>query len=383
MKKIVIYVACVIALCYVIPSSAQIKAIWLTHDTEDPSSIVVNWQSAEPGTSAVYFQEANGPETMVENNGNNILHHVRIPISSYNTTYHYRVKTGKQVSEKYTFKGYPSRGKELRAAVVGNWGYADAPDVSQILKDDPHVLLTLGDNVANLHVLCGEAPTGDCIAPYVELIRSYPELFRSIPFMPILGNHDKEIRPRGKKYPPLASYDTTAAIYRNFFALPGKEWVWKFNIPEHNVSFVALDLNHSKDLGTTWQSNRSYKANAEQFNWYKQVMKKDENFTITLYNDRNDMVRKLEDGKWREVIERGDVAISGYGYFQERADENGFPYFTTSLQAGDQYPDVASKFLKGVGGYVLLKFQGDGSYRIEMKTLEGEVIDVTTGEVER
>lgn len=360
------------------PTSAQIKAIWLTHNNEDPTSIVVNWQSVEPGSSIVYFQKGNDPEAKVENEGNRVLHHVRIPLAAYNTTYSYRVETGKQASEKYSFKGYPSRDKELRVAVVGNWGYADQPDLSHLLQDDPHVLMTLGDNVPNLHVLCGEGLT-DCIAPYIELVRSHPDVFRTIPLMPVLGNHDKEIRPRGTKYPPLAVYDTNAVVYRKFFELPGKEWAWKFSIPEHDVTFVALDINHAGDLGTTWQSSRSYKVTAEQFRWYTEVMNKEKNFVVTLSNERNDRVRKMENGEWGKVMEQGNVVISGYGNFQERADAKGFPYFTTSLKAGDLYPDVDSRFMLGKPGYMLLTFSADGSYRFEIKTLEGKVSDVIKG----
>ena len=78
-------------------------------------------------------------------------------------------------------------------------------------------------------------------------------------------------------------------------------------------------------------------------------------------------------------MEQGDVVISGFGYYQERAEVDGFRYFTTSLKAGDQYPDSHSRFLKGVAGYMLLNFRGDGSYALELKDLEGRVIDVSKG----
>ncbi len=63
--------------------------------------------------------------------------------------YHYRVRSGEDVSTVSSFKGYPSQG--LRIAIVCDWGYAPGKDVSAIVKDDVHLLLTVGYNVASLH----------------------------------------------------------------------------------------------------------------------------------------------------------------------------------------------------------------------------------------
>jgi hypothetical protein len=77
--------------------------------------------------------------------------------------------------------------------------------------------------------------------------------------MPVLGNHVKVIRPRGDKPPDEPVYDISATAFRKFFDLPNDEWRWYFDVPDFDVRFVALDLNHISDLGTTWQSCHSYK----------------------------------------------------------------------------------------------------------------------------
>lgn len=74
--------------------------------------------------------------------------------------------------------------------------------------------------IPDLHSKCGIGKK-DCTKPYEALIDAYPDLFRSIPFMPVLGNHDREIRPRGMKPPAEAVYDIEATAFCKFFDLPG------------------------------------------------------------------------------------------------------------------------------------------------------------------
>jgi hypothetical protein len=97
--------------------------------------------------------------------------------------------------------------------------------------------------------------------------------------------------------------------------------------------------------------------------------------TITLMNERSQLMRKVEDEEWKKLLEKGTAVISGFGYYSEYAEVNGFPYFNTSLKAGDQYPDPFSKFLKGVGGYMLLRLRNNESPVFEMKSLDGTIMN--------
>ena len=57
----------------------------------------------------------------------------------------------------------------------------------------------------------------------------------------------------GQEQPPAEPvYDVGATAFRTFFALPGDGWKWHFDVPAFGVRFVALDLNHIQDRGTTW-----------------------------------------------------------------------------------------------------------------------------------
>ncbi len=353
--------------------AGQISQIWLTHSTNNPSHIVINWKSNHPGNSEVWYRIGNSKEYHIIIQEEVTLHHVSIPIKKKDLNYDYRVATGDEKSNTHSFKGYPSNPNELRIALVGNWGYADNPDLSQLVKDNPHLLLTLGDNVPNLYEACGEG-VKDCTEPFLRLIDSAPSLFQTTPFMPILGNHDKQIRERGKKYPSQAVYDIDAKAYRRFFKLPDDEWKWHFRIPDFNVCFIALDLNHISDFGTTWQTCHDFQKGSTQREWYHNLMEKSEkDIVITLQNEKAQTIRELDHGSWASGYREGTIVLSGYGYYSEYAEEKGVHYFNSSLKAGDLYPDKSSKMICGEGGYMLLLIRNH-DLEVRMKSLDGEIM---------
>ncbi|MBR9802091.1 hypothetical protein GYB59_10520 [bacterium] len=350
---------------------AEIERIWLTHKSNDPSKIIVNWMTDEPGDSVVQYGLTKRYDETVRIDENTTLHHVEIPLKHRDTTYHYSVSTGDQRSADAMFKAYPT--DVLRVAVVADW--QGKPDLSAIMKDNVHLLLTAGDNIARLWDKCGEGKK-DCIEPYAALIDAYPKLFRSTPFMPVLGNHDREIRPRGDKPPAEPVYDVDATAFRRFFELPDDEWKWHFDVPEFNLRFVALDFNHISDFGTTWQTCHAFDESSEQFRWYKKLMKQPQPFVVTLYNERNASVRNQAGGKWHDLFRRGTCCITGFGYFAERAEVDGFPYYNTSLNGrGNQYPDPNSKLLAGEDSYILLTANRGGPMTGEIKSLKNTVLN--------
>jgi hypothetical protein len=367
-------ITCLLCLMTTPAWAGGIERIWLSHTTSEPSKLVVNWESAEAGDSIVeYGPDANCarkvavPEKVTR-------HHVEIPLAEKDITYHYRVRTGGAVSETATFQAYPT--KELRVAVVADWGYATAraDDLSALVHDRPHLLLTAGDNVSSLHEKGREGARA-----FSALIDRQPALFRSVPFLPILGNHDREITPRGPKPPEHPVYDVAATAYRDFFALPGDEWKWHFDVPEFDVRFVALDLNHIQDLGTTWQTCHAYDEGSEQFQWYRALMRDSTaGFIFTLMNEKQTQLFGLTKGIWHEPFAKGSAVITGFGYFAERAElKQGIPYFNTCLKGdGTPYKDPHSKFFASEDNYLLLTFTaGSPEMKAEFKNLRGEVLD--------
>jgi len=368
------YILCLLCLLYTSApiSAAEIQHIWLTHRSQQPDRIVVNWSSTLPGNSIVHFGLAPDTLTTIKIEENASLHHVEIPLTARDAIYYYRVQTGKQHSEIAIFKAYPT--DSLRVAIVADW--QSRPDLSSLLKDDVHLLLSAGDNISNLWQTCGPGKP-DCIQPYLELIGAYPELFRSTPYMPVLGNHDREVYPRGKKPPEHAVYDVKATAFRRFFELPDKEWTWKFDIPEFDIRFVALDFNHISDLGTTWQTCHPLDQNSEQYRWYESITQNPPGHLVTLYNERNATMRNQLQGDWQRLFQRGTLCVTGFGYFAERAEAAGVTYYNTSLSGtGTQYADPHSKFLAGKDSYLLLICdRNSGALTVELKSLKNEVLD--------
>ncbi len=354
---------------------AQVERIWLTCQSQEAGSITVNWETREPGNSMVQYGPDSNYGTTITVDETTKTHRVEISLDKTIETYNYRVSTGNQKSGNYAFTINPK--KELRVAVLANWH--QKPNLDAILKDDIHLLLTAGDNIPGLHYYCSPGKK-DCLKPYRDLIDTYPELFRSTLFMPVLGNHDREIRPRDISPPAEPVYDIDATAFRTFFPLPASGWKWFYSIPAFDVGFVGLDLNHITDQGNTWQSCHEYHTDSEQFQWYRNVMECSKlKYMVTLYNEKNERMRNQENGAWHQMFSKGTMAITGYGYYGERAEKDNMPYFNTSLNGrGDKYPDSNSKFFKSEDNYILLTFhKKTNAMKIEMKNLNGEILDQT------
>ncbi len=363
--------------------SPAIQRIWLSFQREEPTHITVSWETEQPGPSEVIFEALEQPAitdlskpgkidvqlSSVFSKEEVTLHHIEIPIPEKDVAYHYQVRSGTQKSAVHRFKGMPS--KELRIAVVGDWGFAQ-PDLAALIKDDVHVLMTAGDNVGSVHQQGREGTKA-----FSARIDSQPELFHGTPFMPVLGNHDREIRSRGPKPPPEAVYDVEAKAYREFFALPGDEWRWAFAFPDFDARFIALDLEHIQDMGTTWQTGHPFDAASDQLAWYRQQMQPARpGHTITIDNERNATMRGQLQGEWGRLFQQGSAVITGFGYFAERAVVDGFPYYNTALKGdGDRYPDPKSAFFASEHSYILLTLKPASPMRVEIKSLAGQVLD--------
>ena len=354
--------------------AAPIERVWLTHAARDPSKIVVNWETDTPGDSVVEFGTSEKLGQRVAAEEKVTLHHVEIPLEQRDVVYHYRVRSGADVSAVSSFKGCPT--KDLRIAVVGDWGYAMGKDVSAIVRDDVHLLLTVGDNVPSLHEKGKEGSKA-----FSALIDAHRDLFRRTPFMPILGNHDREITGRGPKPPAHAVYDVEAAAYREFFALPGDEWKWHFDIPGFDLRLIALDLNHIQDFGTTWQTCHAWQPDSPQFKWYAETMAATTSgFVLTLMNEKQGQLAGLAKGAWHEHFRKGSALVTGFGYFADRALlTGGLPYFNTCLKGdGDLYKDPQSQFHAREDNYLLITLTaGAPTLKLQFKNLRGEVLDTT------
>lgn len=353
-----------------------IEKIWLTHQTATPTALVVNWMTDTPEDSAVDYGTTPelGHQT-VGVAGKTRIHHVEIPLNGATDRYYYRVRSGGQSSAVHSFQSYPP--DEIRVAVIADTGYAGNPWGEAILREKPHLLIGAGDHVPALH--SGRNTRPDDTTAFADLVAGHPSLFSSTPWMPLLGNHDREIRPRGPKPPDEPVYDIEATAFREFFALPGEEWTWTFDLPAPGVRFVALDLSHTQDQGTTWQTNHPFLPGSAQFGWFEQTMKTSTHpFLIPLYNERNSTVRNFAGGEYGRLLSLGSIAITGFGYYAERAEVGRMTYYNTSVNGrGTPYKDPQSVFLRSEDNFLLLTFS-KGKLKVSVRNLQGDSMDEKT-----
>lgn len=365
------------ACCSCSALAAEIDRIWLTHAGADSSTLVVNWATETSSDSVVEYGKTPEVTEGVRKGEEGTLHHVEVPLPS-DGSFYYRVRSGENASRVCQI--IDRSPDEFRIVLIGNAGYAKAPWGEAIVKEHPHLLLSAGDNVAALH-RDGKPTQPDDVTAYLQLVDRHRELFSTTPFLPALGNHDREIRSWGPKPPAEPVYDIEATAFRKFFALPGDEWIWTFTIPQFGVRLAALDLNHLSDFGTTWQTCHLFQRNSEQFAWFQKLTEASaEPFLVTIYNEQNSRVRNLEGGEWGRMIRKGSLALSGFGYFGERAEVDGVSFYNTSVNGtGSRYPDPKSAALHGADNYLLLTFRAGGKELIvEMKDLKGGVLDRKT-----
>ncbi len=104
--------------------AATLQRIWLSLQREEPTHVTVNWETAQPEDSEVSFGTGAALGGKIAKAEQVTLHHIEIPIPEKDVTYHYQVRSGGETSAVHAFKGMPS--KELRVAVVGDWGFCAA-----------------------------------------------------------------------------------------------------------------------------------------------------------------------------------------------------------------------------------------------------------------
>lgn len=367
------------------PAAQPITRIWLSHVSPDPGRMTISFETQRDGDTVVEYGATEALGQTQRRDEAVRLHQAEVKIPVAHGPWFYRVRSGEQSSAIVRARGYDE--KELKVAVVGNLGYATGKWQEAILREQPHLLLSAGDNVGEVHapLVAGQPRSKGNIANFRKLIDSSPQLFQSIPFMPTLGNHDREIRPRGPgpKPPEEKVYDVDATAYRKFFALPGDEWKWYFDFPQFGVRFISLDLNHVQDDGTNWQSCHAYGKNSEQFAWYCEASRYENcPHTITLINEKLSVFRGLAKGSWWSVASSNSSGIvTGFGYFAERATPEGvggfnIPSFNTSVSGkGAVYKDPKSAFIAGENNYLLFTFNENKVSHAELRTLEGQTLD--------
>ncbi|MBT4822348.1 MAG: right-handed parallel beta-helix repeat-containing protein, partial [Lentisphaerae bacterium] len=140
------------------------------------------------------------------------------------------------------------------------------------------------------------------------------------------------------------------------------------------VRFAALDLNHTSDMGTTWQTCHPFAPDTEQFEWFDRVTRMaEEPVFIAIQNEQNNAMRHRKG--WGELFQRCNLVVTGFGYYAEFAEDGETAFYNTSVNGlGTPYKDGKSKFLASRNSYLLLTFRAGAPVMAELKTLDGEVL---------
>ncbi len=341
---------------------------WLSFETNTPSHIVISWELPTARASKVEYRHGESQPIQIPSADVSTRHHLSVPFPA-DTPLLYRIEQGPW----HTVRPLPKR--QLKAAIIGDWGYAMEKDLAAIRADQPHMLFTVGDNVPSLHEKGFEGTKA-----FSKMVSLAPDILASTPFMPILGNHDREITPRGPNPPNHPVYDISATAYRDFFTLPNEEWRWTFDIPAFDLRFIALDLNHVSDFGTTWQTCHDPRAEAEPLQWFTQTIDRStQRHVIALMNEKRTSLKgkSASGNSWVTQFLRTNALVTGYGYFGEAANVSGsLPYLNTCLQgSNDKYADPHSLFITSEDTYVLLTApHPEEPVSLELKNLNGKVL---------
>lgn len=355
-----------------------IDCIWLTHRTDTQERTVINWHTAGEGAGVVRWGESEACERVAkeEGGGEEGIHFAEIPTPGYGKRYWYRIECGGRKSRTWSFETAPA--DEVRVAVVGNLGFCPRKEWETVRADKPHMIMTAGDNVGQVH----GRRKGDLrnVGPFLRLMRSSPETFATLPFMPVLGNHDKEVGPRSfgrKPYRSKDVYDVDATAFLSVYRLPEKGWRWSFRFPQCGVAFLAVDAQHLSDLGTTLQSCHDMGAGDEQYGWYtNRVAELEGNFRVTVFNASVRGFTRCAGGIWGKAVKGTELGVTGFGYYGEQVVlGDGMTFFNTSMANpnGATYPysrkeGGETKFLEACPNYLLLTFAGGrGEVRAELK----------------
>ena len=86
------------------PALAQVERIWLTHRSNVPSKLVVNWTTKMPGESQVRFGPTKDYGQLIGVSGFTTLHRVEIPLAKKDAEVHYSVSSDGQVSPDAVFR---------------------------------------------------------------------------------------------------------------------------------------------------------------------------------------------------------------------------------------------------------------------------------------
>ena len=210
------------------------------------NSIVVRWQTDIPSDSKVFFGKSIAYNQSVADANLVTEHEIKLTGLSPNTKYFYQIGTTliplQGNSNNYFKTAIPLGNSDFTAWVTGDFG---AGTVGQLAVRNSY-LNYVGSNPANFWIWLGDNAYGSgSPTDYTNnVFNVYPEILKSLPIFPSLGNHDYG----NVNYQTGISLGTDFEYFRAF-TMPtnaefggvasGTEKYYSYNLG--NVHFVVLD----------------------------------------------------------------------------------------------------------------------------------------------
>ena len=322
--------------------------------------------------SAVICWSTNTSEVKIGDKTKKIYEQHELPLTRLNseTEYTYDVLGDGSEYGKGTFKTFPEKIKPFSFVVYGDT--RSDPVIHQkivnlAIKEKPRLVINSGDLVAN----------GLEIDDWEIFFDINRELMKSVPYYPVLGNHEKD-----------------ADYYFDYFNLPGNERYYEFFVGD--VLFLMLDSEGS-DFGkpeyvkndnffwTNYQKDYFDKQKA----WVERMLElhKDAGYVFAFFHQPLiSLMSSRAPGAnynhafWADTFKKHDVqaVICGHDHHYHRAEEDGLTMITSGGGGAGLYnTDLTSPLTK-------LHKKANHLMRIDIddKQATFKVIDIEGKEIE-
>ncbi len=246
--------------------------------TKEPQLLVQPYlQDAEPTTIKVLWETSSGEESIVEwglspklgkktkgiavdiNFSASRIHEVKITDLKRFTTYYYRVKTGKMVSDIFQFKTPPfaTDNESFNIVAMSDMQYDhNEPDkFSEVVNEGilPYLKKELGGKVSdNLAMVLIPGDLVENGAKYHQwkdyFFKPAEKLFSKVPVYPVLGNHERN-----------------SEFYFKYFSLPEN------GTPAYAEHWWYKDYGNTRIIGLN--SNDGYRNLQDQKQWLEALLK--------------------------------------------------------------------------------------------------------------
>jgi len=356
-------------ICASAGAGAILKGPYLQNVTTD--GVTVMWETDAPGTGEVEYGHAPSLGKTAADTARRTIHEVRLAGLEAETVYHYRVRSGGDVSAGFTFRTAPGRETPFTFAVYGDCRtnpFIHAAVARQMEKFRPDLILHTGDLVVrgreyDLWEREFFGPAGD--------------LYARIPFFPCLGNHEGN-----------------ADHYYRFFSLPSNgsaryAEAW-YSFDYGNAHFISLDST---------PSTGGFGPKSEQYAWLERELQSEAARRATwrivifhhpVYSSGNHESSLPQRKAFVPLFEKYgvDVAFNGHDHTYERSwpwrgerrdDRNGVVYVVTGGGGAPLYdvkwsPWTASA--RRVNHFCLVSVEGE-RLTIEAVDVDGDRFDGT------